>query len=199
MDKNTCGVVGCAGPVRARGFCMRHYDLLRRTGSTNEREDAPGLTAPLVVRFWRYVKKQNDTDACWEWEGKTEYTGYGRLKHDGKSLLAHRVSWTLHNGDIPDGLLVCHKCDNPPCVNPNHLFIGTQKENLADRAAKGRFHPTKGDRHGMSKLTEKDVVSVIMDGRSFDEIASIYGVTRSNIHYIKTAKSWKHLHEVITL
>lgn len=106
---------------------------------------------PLIERFWPKVNKSGpvlraDIGACWTWTGVCR-RGYGIIeRHDDteRVLLAHRVSWTIANGAIPDGLLVCHKCDNPPCVNPDHLFLGDHKANAADMIAKGRGRFQKG-------------------------------------------------------
>lgn len=95
---------------------------------------------PLAVRFWAKVEK---TPTCWEWRGAT-VTGYGHISMGGvlgKIRLAHRISWEMHNGPIPDGLHVCHRCDNPKCVRPDHLFLGTDLDNAQDRDAKGRSRP----------------------------------------------------------
>lgn len=88
-------------------------------------------------RFWMYVGKNSNTD-CWEWTGSKTLTGYGHLNINAKSIYAHRISYELFNGPIPDGLCVCHSCDNPGCVNPSHLWVGTMADNMHDRDAKGR-------------------------------------------------------------
>jgi hypothetical protein len=98
-------------------------------------------------RFWQHVDK---SDTCWNWTASTKPFGYGRFvtrnHYKQKEELAHRVSWELHYGPIPQGMFVCHKCDNPPCVNPEHLFLGTGDDNMKDRNSKQR--QAKGERHG---------------------------------------------------
>lgn len=102
----------------------------------------------LECRLWAKVDKSGGDDACWEWQAKSVITslGYGAINVDGKITVAHRVAWSLVNGEIPDGLFVCHKCDNPKCCNPSHLFLGTCSDNINDMCAKGR-HGMKGKKH----------------------------------------------------
>jgi len=106
----------------------------------------------IEARFW---PKVNKTQECWLWIGYRDARGYGRIMRQGKVCGTHRVSWEIHNGQIPEGMGVLHSCDNPPCVNPQHLFIGTQKDNMRDCTRKGRawyvMHPDRvasGERHG---------------------------------------------------
>ena len=108
-----------------------------------------------------------------------------------KQWPAHRLSYQLFIGDIPKGLMVCHACDVRSCVNPEHLWIGTCADNLADMASKGRA--AKGERNGNAKLTNKQVMAILQDDRTLSQIASDYGVDRTNIWQIKSRKTHKHL------
>jgi hypothetical protein len=146
---------------------------------------------------------------CWEWTGKTNHSGYGRfmVKTPSKRFTAraHRIAWALTHGDIPDGVLVCHKCDNPKCVNPGHLFLGDHIANQRDKMDKGRakWSPNgrrewpKGQETPTAKLTDEDVRAILMalerGGISGSELARIYGVTRSAISLIRQGKTWTHL------
>ncbi len=117
--------------------------------------------------------------------------GYGKCHLGGKpnnSEKAHRISWKLHRGEIAEGLNVCHKCDTPACVNPDHLFLGGQRDNLRDAARKGRT--SRGSKRPLSKLTENDVIAIRMDNRIGIEIAKQYGVGPSCIYAIKSMKTW---------
>jgi hypothetical protein len=119
-------------------FCSRRcYGDAKRAGNAGP---VP-VADPLEVRFRRMVAAGPGfgTDACWMWPGATDIKGYGRIRAAGRMILAHRLSWTLQNGEIPVGMLVCHSCDVPGCVNPAHLFLGTNEDNIVDRMRKGRF------------------------------------------------------------
>lgn len=108
-------------------------------------------------RFFSHVLIPDDSDACWEWQGSRTAKGYGCTSYHNKSLRAHRVSYEINIGHIPDGFDVCHHCDNPPCVRPLHLFVGTRSDNMLDARDKGRLRPFNprfyGTANGRAKLT----------------------------------------------
>ena len=147
-----------------------------------------------MERFWNKVNKQAE-NGCWEWVAGRFSAGYGGFGLDGKMKYAHRVSWMFEHGPIPDGLFVLHKCDNPSCVNPAHLFLGTHADNMRDKAEKGRAVgiPQPGESHGSAKLTEADVLAIRSDNRIGRVIAAEYGVSREQIWRIKRRENWTHI------
>lgn len=146
--------------------------------------------APAVERFW---EKVNKTETCWLWMGHYRVRDYGRIKIGAQGVLAHRYSWTIANGEIPDGMAVLHKCDNPPCVNPDHLYLGTQAENARDRESRGRRTPRCGETHPAAKLTPDIVLGIVRSDESGPALAIRHGVTRSTISSIRRGRSWNHV------
>lgn len=149
-----------------------------------------------VVRFWERVDKSGGKDACWEWKiCRHKKGGYGAWTLNKVSCKAHRLAYEYTYGPIPKGLNVCHKCDNPPCCNPSHLFIGTYKDNHQDSVKKGRN--VFGERHGNSKLKESQVKEIIRRLKQKDishgELAKQYGCSISVIGKIGRAKIWRHI------
>lgn len=135
-------------------------------------------------------------DECWPWSGHKTAAGYGAFRYMGRQIYAHRASFEANRGVIPNGMVVCHRCDNPPCVNPGHLFLGTQKDNIADMHMKGR-HATSasqfGETHNQAKLTEADVMAIRASTESQREIARKYRVSQATINDIFKRKTWRHI------
>ena len=147
----------------------------------------------MVDRFERHFVK---IDGCWVWEASKFKSGYGIFTINKKPFRAHRIAFTLYKmPSIPDGLHVLHKCDNPSCVNPDHLFLGTHQDNMTDMCNKGRHvtHPLKGESAINAKLTDAQVRSIKIDTRLQRIIASEYGVHQVLISRIKTGKAWAHI------
>jgi len=147
-------------------------------------------------RFWSKVDKSGD---CWEWTAYKNKGGYGCVCVDGKQQKAHRVSYILHHGSIPNGLHVLHRCDNPKCVNPKHLFLGTHADNMADKARKGRARipGKKGTDNGTSKLMDADIINIRAIYKhtraTQSKLADIYSVSQTIISDIVNLKSWRHV------
>lgn len=153
----------------------------------------------IAIRFWSKVKT-GPIQECWEWQGTKDRRGYGHMssRRGMSPYKAHRVSYELVIGQIPDGMEVCHKCDNPSCVNPTHLFIGTHQENMADAFKKGRinnYNHECGEDHSSSKLTWNDVYEIrnVVPSGEFTQrqLAQKYGVCRDTIRNIVSGKYWK--------
>jgi len=143
----------------------------------------------------RFNTKHHPAGDCWQWTDSLTAKGYGRFSYNGKAERAHRVSWLLHRGPIPDGMLVCHRCDNPGCVNPDHLFLGSAAESTADMDAKGRrvTVPHPGEQHGYAKLSEQDVRAIRASNERQRDIAKRFGITQANVSLIRRRKSWAHV------
>lgn len=146
-------------------------------------------TKPLASESLRFNEKwiAEPYSGCWLWIG-TEREGYGRFGASHEP--AHRASWRLHNGAIPNGLFVLHKCDVRSCVNPNHLFLGTHSDNAKDRAKKGRSNRPIGKKNGRCKLAPSDILQIRLDTRSQRVIGREYGVSKTHIRRIQKRKAW---------
>lgn len=156
------------------------------------------MKGSIAERFWAKVDIRG-LDECWEWTGAKTGCGYGqiRVSQRGSPMMpAHRLSWELYNKqEIPGGLLVCHSCDNPGCVNPAHLFLGTGSDNKQDSLRKGRDHPprVRGSENGKSKLTEADVYEIryaFLRAVPVRRIARLFGVSPRCIGSIKSGRTW---------
>jgi hypothetical protein len=173
--------------------------------------------ATLIARFWARVNKAGpvvrpELGPCWVWTGSRLHGGYGHMKGvRRRELLAHRASWTIANGPVLNGLWVLHKCDNPPCVRPDHLFLGTPQDNVRDCQEKGRTVLKKGQappwKTGAARgsnaphanFTEQVVEEIIQryraGGVSQRELAREFGVHQTTMHRLLSGKNWKHVHE----
>jgi len=170
----------------------------------------PILSAAHVVRFWSKVDMSAGLDACWTWRGY-HVAGYGMLRIDKRCVLATRVMSFLTTGRDPFPLCVCHRCDNPSCMNPRHFFTGTHTDNMRDMQRKGRantpkgeragshLHPetrARGERQGSARLTAATVVEIRQlgaAGRSPGSIARNYGVGRTTVRHILAGDNWRHI------
>jgi hypothetical protein len=148
-------------------------------------------------RFWSKVKKQGP-DECWVWQGTISKNGYGSFKLAGKAQTSSRVAWLASYGRPAGENMVLHKCDNRPCCNPAHLYLGDVKQNARDMVERGRRRsgPVKGEHNGNSKLTETQVAEIkrlIASGKTNKAIAPLYGVTHQMISKIRRGHFWKHV------
>jgi len=149
---------------------------------------------PLSERFWKRVKKTQN--GCWLWLGSVNKEGYGHCGVKLKVMLSHRVAWGLVHGPIKDGLLCLHHCDNPSCVNPAHLFLGTDKDNAEDRARKNRGHRPTGEQNVKAKLTEAQVLAIRTLGAARMNqrlLAEHFRVGLTTIEEILARRTWKHV------
>lgn len=151
----------------------------------------------LVDRF--NEKWTLDPDSgCWLWDAYRMPSGYGTIRLGQKeegSESAHRVSWIINRGPIPDRMCICHRCDNPPCVNPDHLFLGTYSENTLDAVSKDRFHPPviRGTDTKLAKLTDDQVREIRKDCRASRAVGADYKVSHTVILYIRRGRTWSHI------
>lgn len=140
--------------------------------------------------FWSMATR-NETTGCWEWIGTRDENGYGRFKVKGKRWLAHRASLHYVVGDSP--LFSCHRCSNPPCINPFHLYYGTRSENWRDMLALGRGFNPIGSSNGRARLTEHDVAFIRSSSLKLRELGQLYDMDKQNICRIKNGHLWKHV------
>lgn len=180
--------VRCASRARGRGYgfcsqkCAGAYAAARRA-------------VALVDRFWPKVKV-GAKDECWPWiAGAKTHWGYGRINVGGKAMHANRVAYELTHGPVPDGMFVCHRCDNPSCCNPAHLWLGTGLENTQDMDRKGRRRTVvrRGEASTSAKLTESDVRKIRASALEDKRAAEAFGITPQQVRNIRSRRHWRHV------
>lgn len=175
-------------------------------GTARERRRPGPRPRSIAERLWEKVDRNGPTmpgmeSPCWVFTGTKSDDGYGSISsggHSGKMLRAHRVAWELENGPIPEGVELCHRCDNPPCCRPSHHFLGTHSENMLDASGKGRL-PTaprrasknRGERNGRARLTAQQAAAIRNDPRNALEAAAAFGISRHTVHAIRQGRIWR--------
>lgn len=165
--------------------------------STRCRDCYAAERADVRASFEASVTRGPD-DACWEWTGAHKSEGYGLIASGGRQVRAHRVSWEIHFGPIPAGMFVCHRCDNPPCVNPAHLFLGSPRDNVLDMHAKGRARPAPpfGEAASNVRATEASVLrmrALRAGGMTYPAIAAEVGYSVALVSQVCKRRTWRHL------
>jgi hypothetical protein len=171
-----------------------HYRRWKKYGDPNvlKQEQMHGVS--VAERLMARIRYQGD---CWEWTGSLNGKGYGQINIKGGNVpsLVHRTSYAEFVGPIPEGLDVLHKCDNPLCFKPSHLFLGTHADNMKDKMEKGRhrYGVSQGSAHGMSKLTDAQVLEIRASAGPSRIVAEKYGISGRQVRDIRNRQSWKHL------
>lgn len=189
-----CAFDGCGRPVISRGLCQSHY-LQKRKGEQLRplQQQIHGLSEEE-----RFIARTDTKSVkeCWIWNASRRPDGYGQWRRaDGQIELAHRASWRLFRTEIPKGAHILHKCDNPPCVNPTHLFLGSHADNMRDMWGKGRARPgqSRGEKHGMSKLTSEIVREIRTSSESGVELARKFALSATTVCDVRKRRTWKHI------
>ena len=199
MDK-LCSVDGCGRVEQLRkGLCKKHYRRVQVGGDPEFLKQCDSSWT-LRERFkfigWDEVSGPLDTP-CWRFRSPNSDIEYGRITVNGKRHSAHRISYELYKGAIPEGLLIRHRCDNRFCVNPDHLEAGTPKDNMQDCLDRGRHNPPRGSRNGRSKLDDATVLQIYREatkpGRVRVQVAREFGVSPSLVSSIANGTRWGHL------
>lgn len=195
MSDATCAVTGCSRPIKSKGFCNAHYLRHRRHGSptAGERLRHPsGLS--LEERFRWFMPGGPPRSGCWDWTGSTGYRGYGQIHMDGAHISAHRTSYRLFVGPIPEGLEILHSCDRPICVQPAHLSPGTHQKNMAEASERGMLKVGRDRKN--TKLSEDDVRKIRRlraSGVPQHEVARRFDISVGAVGHIIHRRTWTHL------
>lgn len=189
-----CSFEGCTKKARGK-YCPAHYQQMYKGKEMKPLQvQYHGLTEE--TRFFKRVIVGSTTE-CWPWTGSVIKAGWhGQWRNaSGQVELTHRAAWRLFKSPIPEGAFVLHRCDNPICVNPSHLFLGSQSDNMRDMWAKGRARPKVllGEKHGMSKVTESMVREIRSSSLSGVELSRKFGITPTTVCDIRKRRTWDHL------
>lgn len=163
------------------------------TASALPRRRANNYLGPITQEFLLQFREIDPQTNCWNWTRHCNRNGYGRVFREKRTQEVHRIAYTLWKGTIPAGLFVCHHCDNRKCFNPEHLFLGTPKDNWQDSIKKGRNNPVKGTAHYACKLTEAQVREIRASKESEKALAQRFNVSPGLMWWIKTRRRWKHI------
>lgn len=188
-----CKVPDCGRPASSTRdmLCNNHHTRMKIHGTVSDDVLVNFRSLPLSDRLMRSIKKNKETD-CWEWQRGLFSNGYGQITINKKNTLAHRASYEEFVGSIPEGILVLHKCDNPICINPDHLFLGTNQDNMTDMVNKGRS--ARGEKNGRAKLTESEVAFIrrkLSEGKDAFDLSEQFNVSLSTIGKIQSYQTWK--------
>ena len=188
---NTCSANGCDRKKQCKDYCSMHYHRFTTHGDANYK-----YKPSFDVLMDKFSNDKEMKNKCWEWHGRLTRSGYGHVFYAGSTKTAHRISYVYFKGEIPNKMNVCHSCDNKKCFNPNHLWLGTTKQNIQDAHNKGLVGTLKGSKNPMSKLKEHQIIEIrnlISKGFKNTEIAKIYNVIHQTISLIRNNKIWKHV------
>lgn len=189
-----CSFNECERDAVCKGYCDKHYRRVLRRGDVNDYGSRRVAEGDAIERF--HKKYEINESGCWMWTGGTRPNSKGvpyprHWTDDSESIGAHRFSFELVHGAIPQGMYVCHKCDTPLCVNPDHLFLGSHQDNMRDMVAKQRSFTGRGeDKKGRSKLTNKQADQIRKMSMSHSKIAAMFGVSAATVGRIKRKESY---------
>jgi hypothetical protein len=193
LSGKKCDAPGCNAAVGRRRFCRLHY-IRHWRGQPLDGGPKVHFSQLSPAEKIRARSRLNNETGCHEWQGGHGYHGYGGLVIGGRRIGAHRAAYEVFVGPIPEGMYVCHTCDNRTCVNPAHLFLGTHLDNRLDMVEKGRH--ARGSRHHWAKLTEPDVLDIrrrVAAGERQKDLCTEYGVADSLVSRIVNRLIWTHI------
>lgn len=197
IDWKVCCIKGCESATLSLGLCNKHWRRNKLYGSPVAMQKHTGMFVGKSAEERFKLQYRVASSGCWEWTGGKDADGYGTFRGLVNGVLyqrAHRWSWANFNkAAIPEGGAICHRCDNPSCVNPEHLWLGNNELNQRDKRVKGRAKTANGAESHWSKLTEEQVVQILKDPRPASKIASELNVSAGTISDIKRRRSWAHI------